>query len=64
MAHGGLVTYGVHTTCLVFFGQRAHLERELHEGAGDEAREDYGAQRVVHEGFEVAFAWALTCRIS
>jgi hypothetical protein len=53
------MTYGIYAAGFVFFGKRTDLERELDEGAGDEAREDYGTQRVVHEGFEVALSW--TC---
>jgi hypothetical protein len=57
------VTYGIYAAGIVFFGKRADLERELDEGAGDEAREDYGTQRVVHEGFEVALSWTLHNRL-
>ena len=42
---------GVHACRSVFLRKTAYLERDLDEGAGDEAREDHGAQGVVKEGF-------------
>lgn len=41
----------VYTRRSVFFGQAAYLQCDLDEGAGDEARKDDAAERVVEEGF-------------
>lgn len=48
-------TYRVYARRAVFFGQRADLQCDLHQSARDAPSEDYGAEGVVEDGFEVAF---------
>ena len=52
-------TYAAYASRRIFFGQRAHLESELHKRPRYEAREDYAAQGAVEEGLEMALFW--TC---
>ena len=51
----------VHTCRCIFFRETAYLECYLDEGARDEAREDYRAQSVVKEGFQVPLSWCFSC---
>jgi ferredoxin len=46
--------YGVYASRSFFLWQAAYLQGDLHEGAGNQAREDYAAEGRVEEGLKVA----------
>lgn len=53
---GGRTTYGVHACGRFFLRQGFYLKSDLYESAGDSLGEDYAAEGVGDEGFEVSFA--------
>jgi hypothetical protein len=52
-------TYRVDTCCAIFFWQTSNLKCDLHKRPRYRSRQNYTAQCVVNEGFEMSFSRAL-----